>query len=138
MHRRPFEGRHLVTLVHHSVPYRVPGSGILPDDDTTEVLAVETDFGGTTLTFVNVYIPPESSCLRNYAPDSDALLEDRGVQMELGDFNVHHFSWFFRTGDDRAAARGEALDEAVNSSQLAVANQTKISLLGSPPRASPP
>ena len=78
---------------------------------------------GTTLTFVNVYIPPASSYPRNYAPDFDALLEDRGDQMVLGDFNAHHPSWFSRTGDDRAAARGEALDEAVNSSQLAVANQ---------------
>ena len=68
------------------------------------------------MTIVNVYIPPASSCPRNYAPDFDALLEDR-------DFNAHHSSWFSRTGDDRAAARGEALDGAVNSSQLAVANQ---------------
>ena len=40
-----------------SLNYRVPDSGILPDDDTAEFLAVETDLGGTTLTFVNVYIP---------------------------------------------------------------------------------
>ena len=43
--------------------------------------------------------------------------------MVLSDFNVHHSSWFSRTGDDRAATRGEALDEATNSSQLVVANQ---------------
>ena len=51
-------GGGLVALVHHSIPYRVPDSGILPDGDMAEVLAVETDLGGTNLTFVNVYIPP--------------------------------------------------------------------------------
>ena len=113
----------LVTLVHHSVPYRVHDSGILLDDDTAEVLAVETDLGRTTLSFVSVYISPASSCPRNCAPDFDALLKDCGDQMVLGDFNAHHPSWFSRTGDDRAAAREEALDGAVNSLQLTVANQ---------------
>ena len=46
-----------VTLVHYSVSNSVPDSGILPNDDTAEVLAVKADLGGTTLTFVNVYIP---------------------------------------------------------------------------------
>ena len=41
-------------------------------------------------------------------PHFDALLMDRKDQMVLGDFNSHHPSWFSRTGDDRAAARGEA------------------------------
>ena len=47
---------------------------------------------------------------------------NRRVQMVFGDFNAHYPSWFSRTGDDRAAASGEALDGAINSSQLAVAN----------------
>ena len=53
-------GGGLVTPVHHSVPYRVLDDDILPDDDTVYNLAVETDLGETTLTFVNVYIhhPP--------------------------------------------------------------------------------
>ena len=32
----------------------------------------------TTVTFVNVYIPLASSCPRNYGPDFDALLVNRG------------------------------------------------------------
>ena len=44
----------------------------------------------------------------------------------------HHPSWFSRTGDDRAAARGEAF-ATVRNSLL----RTKISLLDSPPRTSP-
>ena len=103
-----------------------------------EVLVVETDLGGTTLTFVNVYIPPASSCPRNYAPDFEALLEDRGDRMVLGDFSAHHPSWFSRTGDDRAAARGETLDGAVNSSQLAVANQDLPTRLPSQAKPSSP
>ena len=39
-------------------------------------------------------------------------------------FNAHQPSWFSRKGaDDRAEARGEALDGAINSLQLAVTNQ---------------
>ena len=57
-------------------------------------------------------------------PTLTALLVDRSRdQMVFGDFNAHYPSWFSRTGDDRAAARGETLDGAINSSQLAVTNQ---------------
>ena len=55
--------------------------------------------------------------------------------MVFADFNAHHSSWFSRTGDDRVVARGEALDEAINSSQLAVANQdisTRLPSQGQP------
>ena len=80
-------GGGLVTLFHNSIHYRVPDGDILPDDDTAEVLAVLTDLGGTTLTFFNLYIPPASSCPRNYAPDFNAHLVDRGDQMVFGDFS---------------------------------------------------
>ena len=43
--------------------------------------------------------------------------------MVFGDFNDHYPSRFSRTGDDRAAGRGEALDGVIDSLQLAVANQ---------------
>ena len=66
----------------------------LTNDATTDVLAIEVDLGGTALALVNVYIPPVSSCPRNYAPDLDALLEKRGDQMVFGHFNAHHRSWF--------------------------------------------
>ena len=55
--------------------------------------------------------------------------------MPKPDFNTHHPSWFSRTGDYRAAAREEALDRAVNSLQLAVANQdlpTRLPTQGQP------
>ena len=58
-------GGGLVTLVYHSIPYRVPDSDILPGNDTEEVLAVETELGGTTLAHwpSSMYIsPPASSC----------------------------------------------------------------------------
>ena len=54
-------GGGLVTLVHHSAPCRVPDRGILPDDGTAKVLAVETNFGGTTLTFVNIILSGSSA-----------------------------------------------------------------------------
>ena len=56
--------------------------------------------------------------------------------MVITDNNAHHLSWFSRTEDDRAGARREALDGAVNSSQLAVANQdlpTRLPSQGQPP-----
>ena len=66
--------------------------------------------GGTTLTSVNVFItrrPP--------AHDFDELLVEPRDQMVFGDFNAHHLSWFSRTGDDRAAAKGEALDGVIRT-----------------------
>ena len=51
-------GSELVTLVHYSVFFRVPDSDILPSDDMTEVLVVGIDLFGTTLTFVDVCVPP--------------------------------------------------------------------------------
>ena len=118
-------GEGLVALVYHFIPYTVPDGDILPDDDAVEVLAVETDLGGTTLTFVNVYIP--------LGPPAHGTTPQ--TLMVLGDFNAHHPSCFSRIGDDRAAASGEAFDGAVNSSQLAVANQylpTRLPSQGQP------
>ena len=115
-HDRPLGGGGgLVTLVHHSVTFRVPDGGILPNDATAGVLAVEAKLGGTTLNLNNVYAP-RVVLPRNFSPYSDALLEDHGDHMVLGDFNTHLPSWFSRKGDDRAAPRREALDETINSS----------------------
>ena len=52
---------------------------------------------------------------------------DRKDQMIFGNFNAHHPSWFSRTGDDRAVARGKRLmgQSTVRSSLL----QTKTCLL---------
>ena len=97
-----------VSLVLHYVPFRVPDGDMLPNDVTAEVLAVEAD--------------PSSSCPRNYVSDFEALLEDRGDQMMLSDLKAHHPSWFTRTGDDNATTREEALDGAVNISQLTAVN----------------
>ena len=58
--------------------------------------------------------------------------------MVLGDFNAHHPSWLSRTRDDKAAARWEALDGAVNSSQLVVANQDLLTQLPSQGQPSSP
>ena len=75
---------------------------------------------------------------RDYVPDFDALLEDCGGKTVLGDFNAHHPSWFFRTGDDRVAASDEALDWAINSSQLTVVNLDHPTRLPSKCQASSP
>ena len=55
--------------------------------------------------------------------------------MVFGNFNAHHPSWFSRTKDGRAAARGEAFNGAINSTQLANASQnltTRFPSLGQP------
>ena len=56
------------------------------------------------------------------APDFDVLCKDHGDQMVLGNFNIYYPSWFSKIRNDEAAAIGEALDRAINSLQLAVAN----------------
>ena len=71
---------------------------------------VEADLGEGGSSFVEVYVP---------TTDFDAILDDPGDQLLLGDFNVPHPAWFSRTGDERTAARGEAVHGAINSLQLA-------------------
>ena len=63
----------------------------------------------------------------------DALLEDHGNQMVLGDLNAHHPSWFSRTGQ-RPEGRPSIGQSTVRNLLLG----TEISLLDSPPSASPP
>ena len=140
--------RHLPipTRYHYSTPHGPPSLVQLPQYpfyfpprrsahlDTAEVLSVEADFGGTTLTFVNVYIPPGLLL----PLDFDALLMDRGDQMGFGDINAHHPSCFSRRGDDRATARGKTLDGTINSSQLAVAKLDLPTYLSSQGQPSPP
>ena len=92
---------------------------------TAKILVVEADLGEGGSSFVEVYVP---------TTDFDAILDDPGDQLLLGDFNVPHPAWFSRTGDERTAARGEAVHGAINSLQLA----TLIRPLVSQPRASPP
>ena len=55
----------------------------------------------------------------------------------LATFNTNHPSWFSRTGDVRAVTRGEALDGAINSSQLTIANQDLPTSLPSQGQPSP-
>ena len=58
------------------------------------------------------------------------FMKDQGDQMVHGDFNTHHPSWFSRTWDDRAAARGESLEGWYTAHNLLL--QTKFSLLSFP------
>ena len=69
------------------------------------------------------YIPPISSCPQGYLPTFDDLRDARGDLLLVGDFNAHHPSWYSRTEDDRATARGESLDAAVSGSELCFLNK---------------
>ena len=89
-----------------SVPLFSPKEGLLTSTRRNFWQSRPTSGGGgTTLTFINVYIT-RSSCLRNYSPDCDALLVDCGDPMVFGDNNAYHPSQS-ALRNDRAAARVE-------------------------------
>jgi len=116
-------GGGLLTLVHHSVTFRELDSDLLPGDDIAEAQGIVLWLGGAELRIINVYIPPASGCPPRYATDFDCILEDHGDVLVMGDFNAHHPSWFSRTEDDRAAARGVALHDAISVSQCGTLNE---------------
>ncbi|VDN28828.1 unnamed protein product [Dibothriocephalus latus] len=99
--------------------------------DPTEILAISLDIGPVSLTVVNIYIPPISSCppgftasIAPYSPSGDSLV--------LGDFNAHNDLWCsYLAADSREKAMADALEQA----PFAVLNKDSPTRL--PPNGAP-
>ena len=117
-------GGGLAFLVHHSVTFtRYPTD--LSSDPFLEVQGITATIRGAPLTILNIYIPPPSSCPGHQlsAEDLEPFFSTDADTLILGDFNAHNGAWFSSTQCDRAAARGEAIAAAINSSDLYLLNQ---------------
>ncbi|KAA0196554.1 hypothetical protein HAZT_HAZT005288 [Hyalella azteca] len=119
----------LFFIVNHTVLYSpIPSDHLFPGDSTTEHQAISKLFSisidGAQFHLYNIYIPPPTSCPPGFSPSLSPLLKlDAHNTILMGDFNAHNPAWFSATQGDRAAARGAALINQIDSSQLILLNQ---------------
>ena len=117
-------GGGLAFLIHHTVSFTHQQSDqLFPNDSTIEHQAINVTITGTPYLIFNIYIPPATSCPPAYSPNLSPLLEqqDHNVVI-LGDFNAHNAAWYSATNDDRAAARGVAIVNALDPSPMVLLN----------------
>ena len=82
-----------------------------PSDPHLEELTIKAEIGNTKLIISILYIPPASSCSIGYQSSIEPILTTPDTLM-LGDFNVHHPSWYSRSTD----TRGKRMDDSINGS----------------------
>ncbi|XP_018009037.1 uncharacterized protein LOC108666636 [Hyalella azteca] len=127
LERRDRPGGHgggLLILIRHDVPYF--GQDISPflcGDTTMKAMAISTPLNGSPLCIINVYSQLASSCPPGYSPELADIISIPEDCLIVGNFNAHHPSWFSHTDDQRAAARGTAVDNLVTGSSLAYLNE---------------
>ena len=92
-HRDQGQRGGLLTLIHKSINFSRRPDTLA--DPHLEELTITAKLGSTDLLITNVYIPTASFCTGGYNPSLDHLMMTTD-SLILGDFNVHHSSWFFR------------------------------------------
>ena len=103
-----------------------PSSPEAISDPHLEELTIKVDIGNTKLIISNIYFPPASSCSNGYQSSIEHLLTTPKTLI-LGDFNVHHPSWYSRSTD----TRGKRMDDSINGSNFGILNWDS-------PRRAPP
>ena len=112
-------------FIHRSITFSK--QPLLPEslsDPHLEELSIKAQLGNTKLIISNVYIPSASSCSNGYQSSIEHLLMTPGTLI-LGDFNVHHPSWYSRSTD----IRGRKMADSTNGSDC-------YSQLGQPHKSS--
>ena len=130
-------GGGLLTLIREDLHFATwDTSSLFPGDHSAEVLGTEVHLGGLPLRVANIYIPPCTSCPAGYQTKFDSLFNSSSNNtILLGDLNAHHPSWYSATNDDRAAARGTALDNSISNSDICILNEDSPTRL---PKHGPP
>ena len=121
-------GGGLVTLIHHSVKFINVASPI--NDGTTELVIIKTRKNDSDLKVVNIYIPPQTSCLPNFHASLLPLLDND--TLIVGDINGHCDTWSTGNSD----ARGDAISDELDNNNFFILNdpdaQTRPSSNSSP------
>ena len=107
------KGGGLAFLIHRSIKYSTANDAFNINDNHTEAQAIRVN----NLLIINVYIPPASSCSRDFKPTLTPVLPPEDT-LVLGDLNAHDELWFSSISD----ARGESFADEINSSSLGVIN----------------
>ena len=110
-----------MTLVRQGLPHSLSplSSSLAQQDPSSDFLAVSVHLASSSLTFLNLYVPPirsSSQDTRSSFPVS--ILPDDGRTFIFGDFNAHHPSWdaSFSGPDSSGAALFSWLSESSLSS----------------------
>ena len=115
-------GGGLLTLVHHSVPYKdLPTDTLFIGDNITEHQAITAVVNNVPINLFNIYIPPTSSCPSNFRPTFDWFSQIEGDSLILGDFNAHHETWFSSVSGG-ATERGEDILQGLLDSDFITLN----------------
>jgi endonuclease/exonuclease/phosphatase family metal-dependent hydrolase len=121
----------LAFLIHHTVQFSPIDVSFIPSD-STECQAIRATINGSDLSIFNVYLPPVSSCPRNFCPDLSSIVNfvDENF-LVCGDLNAHHAGW----DSSLSKSRGERIAESIEASPLIILNQdtpTRLPNHGSP------
>lgn len=112
-------GGGLAFLIHKSIQYSIvtlpPPTNVSPP---IEQQAISITSGTNTITLVNIYIPPVSSCPNASFTNIEHILEE-GHSIIMGDFNGHHPLWNSALPVD---ARGTELANQISDSDYEVMN----------------
>ena len=109
--------RGLPVSIHRSVTFsKQPSSTESLYDPQLEELAIEAKIGNTKLIIYNIYIPPASSCINGYQSSIEHLLTTQD-SLIIGDFNVHHPSWYSGSTDTR-----RKMAKSINGSDHGILN----------------
>ena len=117
------KGGGLAFLIRNGISHKTIDSINLPNDDiNTELLSIAITGNSKDLILHNLYIPPQSTCERDYTPPLAQLLTNSENTILGGDVNAHHEHWFSKGTEDN---RGRALADAIDNSNYGVANENQ-------------
>ena len=118
-------------FIHRSVFFsKQPSSAESIYNPHLEELAIEAEIWNTKLIISNIYIPPASSCSNGYQSSIEHLLTTKD-SLILGDFNMHHLSWYSGSTD----TRGRKMADSINGSDHGILNWDTPTRV--PPNAEP-
>ena len=92
------KGGGLAFIIHQSVNFKTHQLP-LTTDPHHEQQAIVVNTGSTSITIINLYCPPASSCSPGYQLSLDLLLQLEDTVI-LGDINAHHELWFSELPED--------------------------------------
>ena len=92
------KGGGLAFIIHQSVNFKTHQLP-LTTDPHLEQQAIVVNTGSTSITIINLYCPPASSCSPGYQLSLDLLLQLEGTVI-LGGINAHHELWFSELSKD--------------------------------------
>ncbi|MCP3662402.1 MAG: hypothetical protein GY696_07890, partial [Gammaproteobacteria bacterium] len=116
------KGGGLAFLIHESINFQtVPNPPRLNNDPHIETDTINIPGKGNSLTIRNVYIPPQSSCVGQYTPAIEDLLDDLPeTSLIIGDLNAHHTSWYTEGNED---SRGRHIINIIEGKNIGVLNE---------------